>query len=281
MRCPNLAGSRERPKDGQGNRRWQAEGGIVRPNTVKERLRNGEVVVGSFVQYPSPQTVEILAAAGFDYVLIDCEHGPTSPESAYPMVLAAEANNTVSMIRVWQNSPQVLLRYLDLGTDGVMIPQINSREDAEAVVHAVKYHPAGQRGIAGVRASRWAINQPLTDFSGVANRETMIMAQIENINGVEKVPEILEVDGIDVLFVGPNDLAQSMGYPGQTGHPDVQAAIDRVLDMAKGSNVALGTIATSAESTNRMIERGFRIIGTNSANLLADASRQLLSGVKR
>lgn len=253
----------------------------MRPNEVKRRLRDGQAVVGCFVGFPSPEVVEICGYAGFDFVMIDAEHGPMTTESAYHMTLAAEASGTVPMIRVAQNVPQVILRHLDIGPAGVMIPQVNSAEEARAVVEATKYHPHGRRGLAPARSAGFGVQQTLQEYTEVSNRETLVIIQIENIRGVERVPEILEVPGVDVLFVGPSDLAQSMGYPGQVNHPEVLEAIDRVLDMCRGSEVAVGMVATTAAETNRLIERGFRMIGTFAAGLLATASLQLLADVKR
>lgn len=254
---------------------------FVRPNQVKQRLQAGEVVIGCFVGFPSPEAVEICGYSGFDFVIIDAEHGPITTESAYHMILAAEASGTVPLIRVQQNMPQVILRHMDIGAAGVMVPQVNSAEEARAVVTAVKYHPYGQRGLAGVRASSFGIPRSLTEYTELANRETLVLVQLENIEGVERVPEILDVPGIDVLFVGPSDLAHSMGFPGQIDHPEVQAVIDRVVEMCAGSPVALGTVAPNVEGINRQIARGFRMVAPNAGALLAAASRNLLANINR
>ena len=250
-------------------------------NPVKQALQERKAVVGCFVQYPSPVTVEICGHAGFDFVMIDCEHGPMGTESAYHMILAAERSGTVPLVRVPMNHPQVILRHLDVGAAGIMVPQINSADEARSVVEAAKYHPEGRRGIAATRAQSWSINQPLSEFAGIANRDTLVMVQIENIKAVEVLPEIMEVPGVDVLYVGPNDLAQSMGHPGRPDHPDVQKVIDQICDVARDSHLALGTVANTAETINHELSRGFRMVGANSASLLADASKQVLNGVQR
>jgi 4-hydroxy-2-oxoheptanedioate aldolase len=250
-------------------------------NSVKQALQSGETVIGCFVQYPSAMTVEICGYSGFDFVMIDCEHGPMDTESAYHMMLAAERSGTVPLVRVPMNHPQVILRHLDIGAAGIMVPQINSVEEAQAVVHAVKYHPEGRRGVAGTRSSSWSITQPLSEFVSTANRDTLVLVQIENIRAVEVLSDIMEVPGVDVLYVGPNDLAQSMGYPGRPDHPDVQKVIDQICDTARGSNIALGTVANDAETINHEISRGFRMVGANAASLLAATSRQVLNGIRR
>jgi 4-hydroxy-2-oxoheptanedioate aldolase len=253
----------------------------MRTNTIKHKLRDGGTVIGCFVPFSSPSAAEICGHAGFEFILIDAEHGPATTDSAHHMVLAAEVAGSVPLVRVPVNIPQVILRYLDIGAAGVIAPQVNSADEARAVVQAVKYHPEGLRGIAGVRAASWAINQPLTDYAEAANRETFIAVQIENIRGVERVPEIIEVPGIDVLFVGPNDLAHSMGYTGQINHPEVQGTIDRIIEMARPSGITLGTVAPNAAIANQMIERGFRMIGANAATLLATGSREMLAAINR
>lgn len=247
----------------------------MRPNSVKRKLQAGETVVGCFVPYPSVELAEICGLIGFDFVLIDAEHGPTSVESAYHMVLAAEAGGATPIVRVPQNVQQVILRYLDIGAGGVMVPQVNSAEEARAVVAASRYFPEGRRGIAGVRAAGFGVQQTLSEYVAQANVETLVIVQVESMTAVERLPEILEVPGIDVLFVGPNDLAQSMGYPGQPLHPEVQAVVDEVIRQVDG-RVPLGTTAPTPELARRQRERGFRLIAANTTSLLAASGRALI-----
>jgi 4-hydroxy-2-oxoheptanedioate aldolase len=250
-------------------------------NRVKQALQARNAVIGCFVQFPSPVTVEVCGISGYDFVMIDCEHGPMDTESAYHMVLAAERSGTVPLVRVPMNHHQVILRSLDIGAAGIMVPQINSADEARSVVESVKYHPDGTRGIAGTRASGFSINQPMSEFMQTANRDTLVMVQIENIKAIDHLAEIMSVPGVDVLYVGPNDLAQSMGFPGRPDHPDVQNVIDHICDLARDTNIALGTVAGNADQINYELSRGFRMIGTNAASLLADTSRQILSRINR
>lgn len=251
----------------------------MRENNVKRKLQAGETVVGCFVPYPSAELAEICGLIGFDFVLIDAEHGPTSVESAYHMVLAAEAGGATPIIRVPQNVQQVILRYLDIGAGGIMVPQVNSAEEARAVVTAARYYPQGRRGIAGVRAAGFGLQQPLSDYTVQANAETLVIVQVESLAAVERLPEILEVPGIDVLFVGPNDLAQSMGYPGQPLHPEVQAVVEQVVRQVDG-RVPLGTTAATPELARRQRERGFRMLAANTTSLLAASGRALIEAAR-
>lgn len=253
----------------------------MRPNAVRRKLKSGEVVIGCFVGFPSAEVVEICGYSGYDFVMIDAEHGPISPHDAYHMVLAAEVSGTTPLIRVPRNEPSYVLRYMDIGAGGVMVPQINSADEARSVVEAVKYHPLGHRGLAQPRATGYGIGTTLTDYAATANDETLVIIQFENIAGLEKVPEVIKVPGVDVLLIGPSDLAQSMGYPGQLRHPEVLAVIDRVCEMCAGSDVALGTIAPNADATNKLIEQGFRMIAPGASGILSNWSRDYLSHVNR
>jgi 4-hydroxy-2-oxoheptanedioate aldolase len=250
-------------------------------NKVKQTLRNGGTAIGTFVPWPSPEAVEVAAIAGFDFVLFDAEHGPISPESAYPMLLAAEAHGVTAVARVGQNDRQVILKFLDLGIAGVLIPQTNTPEAVAEAVRAMRYFPDGIRGLAGGRTFSYGLSRPAHELVPEINERVLAMVQFENIAMLDHLEAILETPGLDVLFVGPNDLAQSMGYPGQPGHPEVQAVIDRVCAIAKSGPVTLGTVAPDAPSTNRQLERGFRMVASNIPGLLARACADLLAGVKR
>lgn len=250
----------------------------MRENRVKRRLRAGEVVVGCFIPYPSPELAEICGYLGFDFVLIDAEHGRITEESAYHMVLAAEVAGATPIVRVPFGHRQVILRYLDLGAAGVMVPQVNTPEEAVAVVEACRYHPNGRRGVAGVRAAEFGLTKPLSEYVQEANAETLVIVQIESIAAVERLEEYLAIPGIDVLFVGPNDLAQSMGYPGQPLHPAVQAVIDDIVRRVAG-RVPLGTTAPTPELAQRQLERGFLMLAANTTALLAAGARGLLGAV--
>ncbi len=250
-------------------------------NPVKERLRDGGTALGVFVPMPSPETVEVLALAGFDFVMLDAEHGRISPENAYPMILAAEARGVPALARVGQNDRQVILKFLDLGIAGVMIPQTNTPEAARDAVAAMRYHPRGVRGLAGGRGFAYGLGVPAAELVPLLSERVIGIVQFEHVGTLAHLDEILAIPDLDVLFVGPNDLAQSMGYPGQPGHPEVEAVIARVSAAARGGSVALGTVAADAAATNRRLEQGFRMLVSSAPTLLAQAARALLAGVVR
>lgn len=250
-------------------------------NPLKEKLGQGEAVVGIFVPMPSPEVVEIVAMAGFGFVLFDAEHGRVGPENVYPMILAAESRGVPTVVRVGQNDRQVILKYLDLGIGGVMIPQTNTVEAAQAAIAAMRYHPDGVRGLAGGRSFHFGLGEPAATLVPRLNERVLGIVQFEHIAALDQLGAILALPGLDVLFVGPNDLAQSMGFPGQPGHPEVERVIEQVIAATAGTAIALGTVAADAAAVNRRLDQGFRMIGANAATLLAQSGRTLVDAVAR
>ena len=250
-------------------------------NPVKESLRNRGTAIGVFIPMPSPDVVEIVALAGFDFALLDAEHGRISPGDAYPMVLAAEARDVPAMVRVGQNDRQVILKFLDLGVSGVMIPQTSTPQLAREAVESMRYAPDGLRGLAGGRTFDYGQGAPMADLVPAINERVLSIIQFEHIDALSHLDELLDTPGVDVFFVGPTDLGQSMGYAGQTGHPAVEKVIQQVCDAARGKGIALGIVAPDAETTNRRIAQGFQMIVANVPTLLMRASKEMLGGIKR
>ena len=249
-------------------------------NPVKERLQAGGSVLGVFVPMPSPDAVEVLALAGFDFVMLDAEHGRISPNDAYPMILAAEARGVPALARIGQNDRQVILKFLDLGIAGVMIPQTTTADDARKALAAMRYQPRGQRGLAGGRTFDYGMGAPWAETIPKINDRVLSLVQFEHIDSLPHLEALLGLDELDVLFVGPTDLAQSMGFPGQPGHPDVERVIEQVCSAARDRRVALGTVAGDADSTRRRLDQGFRMVVANAAGLLAQASRELVTATR-
>ncbi len=249
-------------------------------NPVKEKIAAGGVVVGPFIQLPSPEIVEVVARAGFDFAFLDAEHGRISPEDAYPMILAAEANGIPALARVGQNDRQVILKFLDLGISGVMIPQTNTEASAREAVAAMRYHPRGIRGLAGGRTFGHGMGAPAHELVPQLNDRVLSIIQFEHIDALAELDALMDIPDLDLLFVGPNDLAQSMGYPGQPGHPEVEAVIEEIGKRARG-RIPLGTVATDVAVSNKRIGQGFQMIVPNVAVLLARAGTELLAGIQR
>ena len=174
----------------------------MKKNRMKEKLRRGEAVFGVSVMIPSPQIVEMIAAAGFDWVLLDCEHGTLTLESVELMAMAAEASGITAIARPVSRAPEHILQVLDRGVMGVQVPHVNTGADARRVLEAVKY--LGSRSLAaGTRAAVYDSHGTLADYVAAANNETLVAVQLEDREAIDNIDELLKVDNIDVFFIGP------------------------------------------------------------------------------
>lgn len=249
----------------------------VRANETKRKLAAGGTVIGVFQGFAAPAMAELFGYCGFDYLVIDAEHGPLDPKDVEDMARAADVAGITPIVRVPQNIPQILLRYLDVGPQGVLIPWCQSAAEAQAAVQSTKYHPEGRRGLAGVRAARYGVGMPLTEYTRVANAETLVVVQIETTTAVEALPEMLQVPGVDVFFIGPNDLSQSLGYPARPDEPAVQQVIERTLDQIQEAGKVAGIMVRDAAGLRRYRDRGVRFISVSSTSIVAPAARAFLA----
>lgn len=246
-------------------------------NQMKRKLFAGEPAVGLSLMFPSAQLVEIAGGLGFDWVLLDCEHGSLTPENVELMAMAAAAAGITAVARPVRNSPEEILRLLDRGAMGVQIPHVNTAEDARRAVEAVKYHPAGNRGLAvGTRAARYGLGVSLAAYTEEANRETLVCVQLEEVEALRNLDEILGVEGVDVLFVGPSDLSQSLGFPGRPDAPEVRAAMDRAFAAIKAAGRIPGS-AGNAEAWRRYLGQGVGYLYTHLTTLMAAGGREFLN----
>ncbi len=248
-------------------------------NTLKTKILNGGTAIGAFTSFPSPELVELLAIGGMDFVLFDAEHSQLSPADCYPLQVAAERHGLPTLARVGQNDRQVQIKFLELGIGGVLVPQTNTLEDARRAVDGMRYAPRGSRGYAPTRLIDWAQRGDPKELMQEASEYVFTMVQFEHIDALTDLEAVLALPELDLLFVGPNDLAQSMGFPGQPGHPDVQAVIDQVIRVAQHAGKPLGTVAPDAEATNRQVERGFQLVATNVVSLFTLGMKTYFSGV--
>jgi 2-keto-3-deoxy-L-rhamnonate aldolase RhmA len=249
-------------------------------NLMKERLRAGEPVFGVSVMIPSPQMVEMIAAAGFDWVLLDCEHGTLTLESVELMAMAAEAAGITAIARPASRSAEHLLQVLERGVAGVQVPHVSTPAQAREVVDAVKFHPAGRRSLAaGTRAARYDAHGTLADYVKAANEATLIAAQVEDREAVENLDALLQVEGIDVFFIGPSDLSQSMGHPGDLKAPPVARAIEESLAKMRTARRTPGMPAT-AENVREAIGKGVRYVYTHLPRLVAGSAREYLRNAR-
>ena len=252
----------------------------MKQNRMKEKLRAGEPVFGVSVMIPSPQIVEMVAAAGFDWVLLDCEHGTLTLESVELMAMAAEASGVTAIARPVSKSPEHILQVLDRGVMGVQVPHVNTARDAREVLAAVKYHPTGRRGLAaGTRAAVYDSHGTLAEYVKAANEATLIAIQLEEQAAIDNIDELLKVDDIDVFFIGPSDLSQSMGHPGNPKAPVVAQAIDASFRKMIAAGKTPGTPAV-AENVRDVLDKGVRYIYTHLPRLLSSSAKGYLKNAR-
>jgi 4-hydroxy-2-oxoheptanedioate aldolase len=235
----------------------------VRPNKTKRLIASGKPAIGGFLMIPSPEIVEIMGYAGLDFVIIDTEHGPADNQTVAHLIRAADAADITPIVRVrWVSDPSLILRALDLGAQGVQVPMIEDAATAARVVASARYHPLGRRGLAGVRAARFGADD-LPRYVEVANEEIMVVCQIETATGVANVKEIAAVPGVDVIFVGPVDLSQSLGYPGQRQHPVLGKAMEQVFSACRAAGVPCGTLTADIAEGQQQAADGLQYLCIN------------------
>lgn len=251
----------------------------MRPS-LKEKLYAGQPAYGVSVMIPSAQIVEMVAHLGFDWVLIDCEHGTIGLESVEGMVMAAEAAGITPIVRPQTNTPEAIAQVMDRGAMGVQVPHIRSGEEARRAVEAVKFYPLGKRSLAvGTRAGRYGYGLSQAEYVAQANRETLVCAQLEDAEALDNAEEILAVEGIDVFFIGPSDLSQSLGYPGQLEAPPVREAMDTLF----GKIRAAGRIAGSAGSASALVRyraQGALYLYTHLTRILQEGAAAFWKAVR-
>jgi len=253
----------------------------LKKNNLKEVLKEGKNVFGPFMKFTDPAAVEIMGFAGFDFVIIDAEHGPISMQNAQNMIRAAEIANITPVIRVANNDEALILRALDIGAQGIEIPQINSKLQAIKAVRSVKYAPQGERGVCRyVRAANYSSINKFKYFKS-ANKETMIIVHIEGVEGINNLDGILSVPDIDVIFVGPYDLSQSLGIPGEVNNPLVTEKMKEVVLKCRENKVAVGTFADDVETAKSWVSLGVQYMAFSvDVGILYEASKQIVKKFK-
>ncbi|MGN6361166.1 MAG: HpcH/HpaI aldolase family protein [Thermomicrobiales bacterium] len=235
----------------------------MRTNTVKAALRAGGTALGTMVfEFNTAGIGRIAAAAGAEFILYDMEHTGWSIETIRTLMATTRAADIVPMVRVPATQYHLLSRPLDVGAMGLMVPMVESEEQARLIVNSAKYPPTGRRGAAfGVMHDDYGL-EPGTAVEKMAraNEEVLLIAQIETAAGVENVERIAAVEGIDVLWIGHNDLTNSLGIPGQFGHPRYQDAIARVLAACRRYDKAAGLMPGTPEWAGDLLNQGFRIL---------------------
>jgi 2-keto-3-deoxy-L-rhamnonate aldolase RhmA len=235
---------------------------------LKKAIRDGRVLCGMSISTPVPSFLEIVGYSGFDFVYVDTEHSTISLESLSNMIVASELSGLSTLVRVPENEPTIVRKTLEVGAEGVIVPHVNRRRDAEKAVSYTRFPPVGVRGFAGsVRSSNFNVpSLSMSEYTRRSNEGVTVVVQIEEEEAVRNIDEILDVKGVDAILLGPSDLSLSVGVPGQFQNPELVRTIDEVLAAAKKKNVpAMCTVSyvahpVTVESVKLLIEKGLRLL---------------------
>lgn len=240
----------------------------------RERLHSGESLFGPLLSIPSATVAEVLAAAGFDWLFIDSEHGPID-SADLAAILQAVDRDLACIVRIPELGVGVIKRVLDLGAAGIIVPQVETAEQAAAAVRYARYAPEGERGVGLARAHRYGFE--FREYLERANREVAVVVQAEHARAVENIETIAAVEGLDAVFVGPYDLSSSLGQPGNLEHPAVVEAIDHITVSCQAAGVPLGIFGLDAKAVAPFVQRGYALVcaGVDSVILGQGASRML------
>jgi 4-hydroxy-2-oxoheptanedioate aldolase len=246
--------------------------------SLRRRLFDNETVYGLVIKAPAPALVEMCAAAGFDFAFIDGEHGSGEALELEHHVRAAESFGMPAVVRIGSHQPGEVLRALDIGAEGIIVPHVTTRAEAEAIVQAAHYPPIGRRGLATTtRAGRHTFSN-LKEHLRSAEENTFIAVQVEDPEAIEHVEEIASVPYIDCVFIGPADLSLGLGHPGESEHPTVVAAFNRICNAVTSKpNVKLGTFARDAKDAQGWTARGASFVALASTLLIAQKFREVVA----
>lgn len=237
----------------------------MKTNPVRAKLKRGEPSLGTWLTLPDPVAAYLMARTGFDWLTVELEHTPTTFETAAQSYAMIAANSVVPLARVPWNTGENIKRVLDTGAWGIVVPMVNSRAEAEAVVAAARYAPQGTRSIGGqLHAANFGTDT--ATYYARANDEILVVIMAEHIRAIEAADDILSVPGIDVVFIGPNDLHQSLGKPPrfESDDPDFVAGVRHILHTAQRRGIAAGIHVLDAASARRRIQEGFQFVAVSS-----------------
>jgi 4-hydroxy-2-oxoheptanedioate aldolase len=247
----------------------------------KDWLYGRDYVLGTFLQLYDTAGIEVLSRAGFDFVIIDHEHGTVNMETVKSLMITADANGIVPIVRVKQNNGPMVMEPLDIGAKGVQIPHICNSEDVKKAVSYAKYHPIGERGMNPyVRATGYDPGN-FADYMEWSNENVMLILHVEGMEGINNIHEIISESGVDILFLGPWDLSQSLGIPGKVEDPAVIEKMKEAIESAKEKGVAIGTFADTPERARKWIDLGVKYMSISvDTKMLLDGARAVVTSVK-
>lgn len=250
---------------------------FIQENRAKCKLRTGQPTYGVISTSADSQVAELFGLAGFDYYMLDTEHGLMDAAQVIDVIRACEHVNMTPMIRIGSKDPKVVLQYLDAGMMGVMMPGLETVEEIKMLIDAVKYPPLGKRGMGLTRAAGYiAVGNEAADYIHFSNEQTMVIPQFEDAALIDRFEEMICQPGVDAVVIGPRDLSLNMGFPDGADHPEVQETIDRVIAICKKTGVAAGITAGSRADSAQLVSRGATMILAIAQFVVAAGSREFL-----
>ena len=250
---------------------------FIQENRTKQKLKAGQPAYGVLSTSDDPQLAELFGLAGFDYYMLDAEHGLMDAAQVMNVIRACERVHMTPLVRIGPKDPKLVLQYLDAGMIGVMMPGLETPEDIKMLVDAVQYPPLGKRGMGLTRASGYiAVGSEAVDYINFANDQTMVIPQFEDAALFDRFEEMIGQPGVDAVVIGPRDLSLNMGFPDGPNHPEVQEMIDRVVAICERNGVAAGITAGSRTDSAKQVQRGMRMILAIAQSVIAAGSKEFL-----
>lgn len=250
---------------------------FIQENRAKRKLKAGQPAYGVISTTDDPQLAELFGLAGFDFYMLDAEHGLLDAAQAVNVVRACERVNMTPMVRIGSKDPKIVLQYLDAGMMGVMMPGLETLDEIKMLVDSVKYPPVGKRGMGLTRASGYiAVGNEAADYINFSNEQIMAIPQFEDAALIDHFEEMISQPGVDAVVIGPRDLSLNMGFPDGPNHPEVQEMIDRVVAVCKRAGVAAGITAGSRADSAKQVARGATMILAIAQFMIASGSREFL-----
>ena len=250
---------------------------FIRENKAKRKLKAGQPAYGVISTSDDPQIAELFGLAGFDYYMLDAEHGLIDPAQAVNVIRACEQVDMTPMVRIGPKDPKLVLQYLDAGMMGVMMPGLETCEEIRMLVDAVKYPPLGKRGMGAGRAAGYlSVGKEAVDYINFSNEQIMVIPQFEDAALIERFEEMISQPGVDAVVIGPRDLSLNMGFPDGPNHPEVQEMIDRAIGICRKKGVAAGITAGTRADAEKQVARGATLIVAIAQLVISAGSREFL-----
>ena len=233
---------------------------MLKTNALKNRIKKGEIVLGTWTVIASPTVVEIMGSCGLDFVIIDHEHGPFSFETSENMIRAAENSSCTPLIRVTENNASNILRALEIGPHGILVPQIDSFSEAKSAIESIYYHPEGNRGVSAFTRASGFNASGIKGRNNKMNESILSILLLESAVALQNIDKILECEGIDLIYIGTYDLSHSLGTPDNVYSKEVMKALESTSKTIRNKGVACGVLAQNPQDVKNWVGMGFQFI---------------------